>query len=139
MCLGFQVAVIQFARDMCGMPEANSEEFDAITKDRVVKYMPEVPKDKMGATMRLGAHKTIFQEGTEWSKLRALYGGAEVIEERHRHRYEVNPDHVERLVEAGLPFIGRDTKGERMGIFELKDHPYFIGWWPLHPWAGSKD
>jgi CTP synthase len=109
------------------MAEANSEEFDALAKDRVVIHMPELDRQKMGGTMRLGLHKTIFQSGTEWSKLRVLYGGAEIIEERHRHRYEVNPLYVERLINAGLNFIGKDSTGERMGIFELKDHPYFIG------------
>lgn len=77
--------------------------------------------------MRLGLHKTIFQQGSEWAKIRALYNGAEVIEERHRHRYEVNPQLVGRLHEAGMDFIGKDESGQRMEIFELKDHPFFIG------------
>lgn len=120
------------------MADANSEEFDPLAKDRVIKFMPEIDRETMGATMRLGSHKTIFQPGTEWSKLRALYGGVEVIDERHRHRYEVNPDYVDRLMEAGLTFIGRDTSGERMGVFELKDHPYFIGSYaPGHPSCGN--
>lgn len=127
MCLGFQVAVIQFARDVLSLSGADSEEFDAVAKDRVIIHMPDIDRHNMGGTMRLGLHKTIFQSGTEWSKLRKLYYGAEVIEERHRHRYEVNPEYVDRLMDAGLNFVGKDTKGDRMGVFELKDHPYYVG------------
>lgn len=71
--------------------------------------------------MRLGLRPTIFSEGTEeWSKIRRLYGGEEIIWERHRHRYEVGPSYVEKIEKSGLPFIGRDEKGERMQVFELK-------------------
>lgn len=127
MCLGFQVAVVQYARDVLSLEGANSEEFDALAKDRVIIHMPDVDRAKMGGTMRLGLHKTIFQSGSEWSKLRQLYYGAEVIEERHRHRYEVNPEYVDRLMEAGMNFVGKDTKGDRMGVFELNDHPFYVG------------
>jgi len=137
VCLGFQVAVVQFARDMCSLAEANSEEFNALAKDRVVIHMPELDRENMGGTMRLGLHRTIFEPGSEWSKLRALYSGAEVIEERHRHRYEVNPLYVEILINAGLNFIGKDSTGDRMGVFELKDHPYFIGSYPEPPLSGA--
>jgi CTP synthase len=89
--------------------------------------MPELDRQKMGGTMRLGLRPTIFQRGTEWSKLRTLYGEKDVIEERHRHRYEVNPEFVDRLTQAGMNFIGKDDTGERMEIFELRDHPYFVG------------
>ena len=77
--------------------------------------------------MRLGKHPCIFQEGTEWSKLRALYGSVPQIQERHRHRYEVNPDMVDKLEAAGLSFVGKDIKSERMEIIELQDHPWFVG------------
>ncbi|KAL2194041.1 hypothetical protein P885DRAFT_43800 [Corynascus similis CBS 632.67] len=127
VCLGFQVAAIQFARDLCDMPEATSEEFDAQAKHRVVVNMPELDRENMGGTMRLGLRKTIFQQGTEWSRARALYGGVEVIEERHRHRYEINPQLVETLENRGLHFVGKDETGERMEVFELKDHPFFVG------------
>ncbi|RYP21445.1 hypothetical protein DL765_002235 [Monosporascus sp. GIB2] len=127
VCLGFQVAVIQYSRDICGIAGATSQEFDNAAKDQVIIHMPDLDRRNMGGTMRLGLHKTIFEEDTQWSKLRALYGGGKVVEERHRHRYEVNPQYVERLVKAGMNFIGKDTKGERMGVFELKDHPYYIG------------
>ncbi len=89
--------------------------------------MPEGSKESMGGTMRLGSRTTHFQPGSEFSKLRALYGDVSVVEERHRHRYEVNPDFVEELEKAGLNFIGKDETGQRMEIIELKDHPYFVG------------
>ena len=118
---------MQYARDHCGMPAANSEEFNANTPEPVVVYMPDLDRQNMGGTMRLGRHKTFFQSGSEWSKLRKLYGGADIIEERHRHRYEVNPKMVELLREKGMEFIGKDETGQRMEIFELKDHPFFVG------------
>ncbi len=118
---------MQFARDHCSLPNADSEEFDSRTNEAVIVHMPELDRQNMGGTMRLGLHKTIFQKGSEWSKIRALYGGAEVIKERHRHRYEVNPEFIDRLQEAGMNFIGKDETGQRMEILELKDHPYFVG------------
>lgn len=77
--------------------------------------------------MRLGTRPTIFQKGTEWSKLRGLYGGAETVHERHRHRYEVNPDRIEELEKVGVHFIAKDETGNRMEALELKDHPFFVG------------
>ncbi|EWC47002.1 CTP synthase [Drechslerella stenobrocha 248] len=130
ICLGMQIAVIEFARNVCGLTEATSEEFsDEAEKltSPVIMFMPEIDKKTMGGNMRLGIRPTVFQEGTEWSKLRELYGQPEQILERHRHRYEVNNKYTERLEAAGLPFIGRDTAGERMEIIELKDHPWFVG------------
>lgn len=127
VCLGFQTAAIQYARDICGMAEANSEEFHSLAKDCVVVSMPELDKNNMGGTMRLGSRKTIFQEGSDWAKIRSLYGGGLEIEERHRHRYEINPAYIHRLETAGLHFVGKDETGQRMEIFELKDHPYFVG------------
>ncbi|KAI0466891.1 CTP synthase N-terminus-domain-containing protein [Xylaria cf. heliscus] len=127
VCLGFQVAVMQIARDHCSMPNAESEEFEAAPKEPVIIYMPELDRENMGGTMRLGLHETIFQQGSEWAKIRALYGGVQGVKERHRHRYEVNPQFVDRLTEAGLYFVGKDETGQRMEIFEMKDHPYFVG------------
>ncbi|KAG8896140.1 CTP synthase ura7 [Tulasnella sp. 403] len=90
--------------------------------------MPEISKTHLGGTMRLGLRPTIFEEDSAgWSKIREMYGGADVIWERHRHRYEVSPAFVERFTQSGLNFIGKDEKGERMQVFELKDHPYFVG------------
>ena len=83
--------------------------------------MPEISRTHMGGTMRLGLRPTVFEEGSEtWSKARALYGGGGKIWERHRHRYEVNPAYVDRLVQSGLCFVGKDEKGERMQVLELK-------------------
>ncbi|KAJ4420171.1 CTP synthase ura7 [Gnomoniopsis sp. IMI 355080] len=127
VCLGFQTAAIQFARDVCNLPTANSEEFNATASDCVVISMPELDKHNMGGTMRLGSRKTVFQPDSEWSKIRGLYDGAQEIEERHRHRYEINPEYIGKLEAAGLHFVGKDETGQRMEIFEIKDHPYFVG------------
>jgi CTP synthase len=81
--------------------------------------MPEVSRTHMGGTMRLGLRPTVFEEDSEWSRIRKLYGGASVVWERHRHRYEVNPTYAQRLHTSGMSFIGRDEKGERMQIMEL--------------------
>lgn len=125
--LGMQVAVIEFARHICNIPEAGSIELSANCPDPIIIFMPEIDKETMGGTMRLGSRPTIFQEGSEWSKVRKLYEGKEVISERHRHRYEVNPEYIERLGAAGLHFIGKDDKNVRMEVIELKDHPWFVG------------
>lgn len=159
ICLGMQIAVIEFARNVCNIPKAASVEFEETASDPVVIYMPEIDKTKLGGTMRLGLRPTIFQAGSDWSKLKALYGKEQstkrssvlsstkpissdeskshrnnstapaelVILERHRHRYEVNPTYIETLASHGLSFIGKDDKGERMEILELKDHPWFVG------------
>ncbi|KAI7880945.1 CTP synthase [Lichtheimia hyalospora FSU 10163] len=127
ICLGMQIAVIEFARHVCGMPEANSAELDPDTKTPVIVYMPEISKTHMGGTMRLGIRPTLFQPGTESSLVRKLYDNKTEIDERYRHRYEVNLDHVALFEDKGLKFIGRDDTGERMEIAELDDHPFFIG------------
>ncbi|KAK0384532.1 hypothetical protein NLU13_8618 [Sarocladium strictum] len=127
VCMGMQLSVIEYARNVAGIPDANSEELKPQGKNHAIVYMPEIDKTKLGGTMRLGKHACVFQEGTEWSKLRKLYGDAPEIYERHRHRYEVNPELISTLESAGLNFIGKDTKGERMEIVELKDHPWFVG------------
>ncbi|KIW02394.1 CTP synthase [Verruconis gallopava] len=128
ICLGMQIAVIEYARNVCGMTNATSEEFQKEgPDDHVIIFMPEIDKTTMGGTMRLGRRATHFQPGSEWSKLRALYGGHDSVDERHRHRYEVNPKYIDRLEEAGLTFIGKDDQNVRMEIVELKDHPYYVG------------
>jgi len=128
ICLGFQIAVIEVARNVCGWTAATSQEFSPEAECPVIVYMPEISKTHLGGTMRLGLRSTLFSEGTEsWSKIRKLYGGEQVIWERHRHRYEVGAQYIERLEKSGLNFVGRDDKGERMQIFELQDHPYFVG------------
>ncbi|KAJ5108692.1 CTP synthase [Penicillium angulare] len=128
VCLGMQLAVLEYCRNVAGIEDVNSEELDPKAKNHAIVYMPEVDKDKLGGTMRLGKHPCIFQEGTEWSRLRAMYGPATTqVEERHRHRYEVNPEMIGQIEKAGLSFIGKDVKGERMEIVEIKDHPWFVG------------
>ncbi|CAK5279390.1 unnamed protein product, partial [Mycena citricolor] len=128
ICLGFQLAVVEWARNVLGVKDATSTEFVAEPPSPFIIFMPEISKTHMGGTMRLGLRPTVFQDGSEtWSSVRKLYGGAPEIWERHRHRYEVNPDLVERLQESGMSFIGKDEKGERMQILELKGHPFFVG------------
>ncbi|KAJ3093121.1 CTP synthase ura7 [Quaeritorhiza haematococci] len=127
ICLGFQVAVIEHARNVCGMQGANSAEFDNESPYPVVIFMPEISKTHMGGTMRLGNRETTFTEESKDSLLRKLYGGASVIHERHRHRYEVNPKYVPELEKKGMHFIAKDDSGERQIIFEVDDHPYFVG------------
>jgi len=133
ICLGFQLAVVEWARNILEVQDATSSEFVPDAKHPVVIFMPEISKTHMGGTMRLGLRPTVFEPDTEnWSKARKLYGGAEKIWERHRHRYEVNPEYVQRLQTSGLTFSGKDEKGERMQILELPDHPYFLGF-QAHP------
>jgi len=127
ICLGFQLAVVEWTRNVLQLP-AQSTEFDENTPNPVIVFMPEISRTHMGGTMRLGLRPTVFEpEAEDWSKARKLYGGAPKIWERHRHRYEVNPEYVEKLVASGLPFVGKDEKGERMQVLELKDHPFFVG------------
>lgn len=126
ICLGMQIATIEFARHVCGMPNATSAELNKTGEDQVIIFMPEGDKEKLGGTMRLGRKPTTFQPGTEWSKLRKLYGGETVIDERHRHRYEVNPEYIERLQVGGLHFVGKGDENKRMEILELKDHPWYV-------------
>ncbi|CAG5120051.1 unnamed protein product [Candidula unifasciata] len=124
VCLGLQCAVIEFARNVLNWQGANSTEFDAATKHPVVIEMPEHNQGQMGGTMRLGKRKTKFT--TETSILRRLYNKQEFVEERHRHRYEVNPDMVSAFEKKGMKFTGRSEDGERMEIMELEGHQYYV-------------
>uniref|UniRef100_A0A8C4F5T3 CTP synthase n=1 Tax=Dicentrarchus labrax TaxID=13489 RepID=A0A8C4F5T3_DICLA len=105
--------------------DANSTEFDPDSKHPVVIDMPEHNPGQMGGTMRLGKRRTIFK--TNNSVLRKLYGDAEYVDERHRHRFEVNPELKSHFEEMGFRFVGQDVEGERMEVIELDDHPYFVG------------
>ncbi|KAI3798394.1 hypothetical protein L1987_33669 [Smallanthus sonchifolius] len=125
ICLGMQIAVIEYARSVLGLKNANSTEFDLNTKNPCVIFMPEGSKTHMGGTMRLGSRRTYFHVTD--CKSAQLYGNQSFIDERHRHRYEVNPDMVPQLEEAGLSFTGKDESGQRMEIVELQSHPYFVG------------
>lgn len=124
-----QVALIQFARDLLGLPLATSEEFDKEKKsqDHVVMYMPEIAKDTMGANMRLGSRWVEFPSPST-SICSALYGGATRIMERHRHRYEFNIAYRERMEAKGFVFAGQDESKERMDIIELplSAHPFYL-------------
>uniref|UniRef100_A0A7S3R0Q0 CTP synthase n=1 Tax=Dunaliella tertiolecta TaxID=3047 RepID=A0A7S3R0Q0_DUNTE len=128
ICLGMQIAVIEFARNVLGMREANSTEFAAATPSPVVVFMPEISTTHKGGTMRLGSRKTVLQTVSCTSA--KLYQSEMYIYERHRHRYEVNPDVVQQIEDAGMQFVGRDETGERMEILELvdnpSDHPYYV-------------
>ena len=124
VCLGLQVAVIEFCRSILGWQDANSTEFDEATPHPVVVFMPEISKTHLGGTMRLGSRPTLFQ--VEDCATRRLYGGAEHVDERHRHRYEVNPALIEEIEAKGLKFVGKDDSGQRCEIFELDNHPYFV-------------
>jgi CTP synthase len=123
LCLGFQMAVVDYARHVCGLEGAHSAEIDPDAPHPVIDILPEQYEvEDMGGTMRLGAHDTDIESGTLASE---VYGGASACTERHRHRYEVNPEYIERLESEGLTFSGR--AGNRMEILELDSHPYFLG------------
>lgn len=131
ICLGMQVAVIEFARNVIGWTDANSEEFDSATPHKVVVFMPEINPEVMGGTMRCGARRTILHEKEDPAKrslVSYLYGKDKDIMERHRHRYEVNPEVVSTIRDAGLNFVGTDDKGERMQVVELdrEVHPFYF-------------
>ena len=122
VCFGFQLATIEFARNVLGLKGANSAELDPKSPHPVVNILPEQEGvDDMGATMRLGDHEVNLSEG----KAKALYG-KDTISERHRHRYEINPEYIEQIEAKGLKYTGRDISGRRMEILELEGHPYFV-------------
>jgi CTP synthase len=125
VCLGLQTATIEFCRNVLGLENANSTEFDENTPTPAVIFMPEISKTHMGGTMRLGTKPTPFL--VDDCKIRRLYGGADHVDERHRHRYEVNPELIEQIEAAGLVYVGKDETGLRCEIMELNDHPYFVG------------
>ncbi len=125
ICLGLQVATIEFCRNVLGIKDATSTEFDADAANPAVIFMPEISKTHLGGTMRLGSRPTIFQIDDCVTK--RLYGGHDAVYERHRHRYEINPDLVQQIEAAGLKFVGKDDSGQRCEIFELDGHPYYVG------------
>ena len=123
ICLGLQIAVIEYARHVAHLPKATSQEFDADAKIQVVHIM-DTQKDlrKKGGTMRLGKYPCVLKKGSLAHK---IYG-QDKINERHRHRYEVNNAYVETLSKAGMTFSGLSPSGELVEMLELKDHPFFI-------------
>ncbi|UCG69373.1 MAG: CTP synthase (glutamine hydrolyzing) [Thermoplasmata archaeon] len=123
ICLGFQLATTEFCRNVLGLVGANSTEFDKNTPHPVVDILPEQKNVKnLGGTMRLGAHPVIIDEG---SKAYELYSSTQ-ISERHRHRYEINPNYIKQIQDNGLKYTGRSPDKIRMEIAELEDHPYFV-------------
>jgi len=123
VCLGMQIAVIEWARHMCGMRDANSSEFDPGTPYPVIDMLPEQRQiEERGGTMRLGASPVHLVEGTKaWDS----FGGHEVVYERHRHRYEVNPALRPAMEQAGLVISGTSPDGRLVEIIELRDHPWY--------------
>jgi len=134
LCLGMQVATIEFARNACGIKEANSTEFDKNTKEPVISLLEEQRGVKnMGASMRLGTWPTKIAKGTLAEK---IYGSTEVME-RHRHRYEFNMKYRDRMNEKGFVISGTSPDGTLAELIELRDHPYFVGC-QYHPEFQSK-
>ena len=135
ICLGMQIAVVEFARNVAGLAQANSSEFNELTPDAVIYLMLEWFDEKAGATqrrdensdkgatMRLGAYPCRLTKDT----FAYQAYGVEDISERHRHRYEFNNDYKERLVEKGLVVSGTSPTGDLVEIIEIKDHPWFLG------------
>ena len=134
LCLGLQIAVIEFARHVAGLAGANSVEFDPKTPHPVIALMEEQKgvTDK-GATMRLGSYDCALVADT---RAREAYG-VDTVRERHRHRFEFNNDYLERLEKAGLRVSGRNPKRDLVEIVELPDHPWFVGV-QFHPEFQSK-
>jgi len=134
ICLGMQTMVIEFARNVCGLEQANSTEFDPATPDRVIYKLRELKGvDELGGTMRLGAYPCQLADN---SFARQAYGRRE-ISERHRHRYEFNREYEAILKEHGLKLTGETPDGVYVEICELSDHPWFLGC-QFHPEFKSK-
>jgi len=124
ICLGMQVAVIEFARNACGFSGANSAEFDSSSTHKVIDLMPEQQKIKSkGGTMRLGAYPCILKKG---SQMELLYA-AEEISERHRHRFEFNNEYREIFEENGLSVCGSSPDGRLVEAIELEENRFFVG------------
>ena len=125
LCLGLQCAVIEFARNVCKIDDANSSEFSPNCKNPVIDLLPnqDPSQDDIGATMRLGTYPTKIIKNTKASK---IYQD-EIIYERHRHRYEVNNKYRDKLEQNGLVLSGMSPDNDLIEIIELKDHPFFMG------------
>ncbi|MDQ3119887.1 MAG: CTP synthase [Verrucomicrobiota bacterium] len=134
LCLGMQVATIEFARNVCGLERANSTEFDQNAEDPVICLLNEQREIRnKGASMRLGTWPTKISQGTLAEK---IYGSSEVLE-RHRHRYEFNMKYRERMGEKGFLVSGTSPDGALAELIELRDHPYFLAC-QYHPEFQSK-
>ena len=135
ICFGFQMAVIEFARNVCGMRQANSTEIEPDCPEPVIDILPEQKKiEGLGGNMRLGGRDIDIKSGTlAWK----LFGKSDSVRMRFRHRYEVDPRYIEKLEEAGLIFSGKAPNQPIMQILELPDHPYFFGT-QAHPCLTSR-
>ncbi|MCK5031094.1 MAG: CTP synthase (glutamine hydrolyzing), partial [Thermoplasmatales archaeon] len=126
LCLGMQLAVVEYAQNVCNLKNAHSSEVNKKTPYPVIDFIPEqiniLQESRYGATMRLGAYPAILEKGTIVQK---LYGKNKIYE-RHRHRYEVNPEYIEIFEKEGLVFSGRSPDRILMEFMELPDHPYFV-------------
>jgi CTP synthase len=123
VCYGFQMAAVEFARHELGLTAANTTEVDARSPDPVVCILEEQKQvQELGGTMRLGAQRVALSPG---SKVAEIYGKTDIWE-RHRHRYEINPDYIGRFEARGLKVTGRSVDG-RVEVLELEGHPYFLG------------
>jgi CTP synthase len=126
LCLGLQLAVIEYARNVCGIKDATSREFDSKAKNPVIDLMEEqkdlIRKKNYGGTMRLGAWECDIKKGTNSFKAYKT----EKISERHRHRYEVNNNYRDLIASKGLTIAGLNKKKDLVEIIELKDHPFFV-------------
>lgn len=133
LCYGMQLAVIEFARNVCGLPGAHTTEIDKDCKEPIVTILPGQENKKIGGSMRLGSCVAELQDGSQVSK---IYGKNKITE-RHRHRFEVNPKYHSILKEKGLVLCGLDPTGELLEFIEIKKHPFFIGT-QAHPELKSK-
>ncbi|MBN1103705.1 MAG: CTP synthase, partial [Deltaproteobacteria bacterium] len=123
LCLGLQLAVIEFGRNVCGLSNANSTEMDPDTPHPVIDILPEQKMiSEKGGTMRLGAYPAVLKQG---SVVHALYRATEVSE-RHRHRYEVNPEYHRVIQERGMVFSGISRDGRLVEFIELPEHRFFV-------------
>ncbi len=123
LCLGMQLSIIEFSRNVLGLETASSVEFDPDTKDPVIHLMPDQEGvENIGGTLRLGAYPCVLRQGT---KAFDLYGKTN-ISERHRHRYEVNNDYRDRFTENGMELSGMSPDGRIVEMIELNDHPFFV-------------
>lgn len=125
ICLGMQLAVIEFTRNVVGISNVDTEEYNEEGSENVIVFMPEISKTTKGGTMRLGSRHTYIKDNE--SLAAKVYYGQDSVFERHRHRYEVNTKYRERIEAEGLIFSGEDIKKERMEIIEIPDHPFFVG------------
>ena len=131
LCYGMQMAVIEFAQDVCGLKDATSEEINLKSKNKVIHIMPGqadlIKKKGYGGTIRLGAWPCKLKPGTVLSQAYKKMGKSDLVSERHRHRYEFNNEYRELFAKKGLIVAGTSPDGNIVEAVEIKDHPFFVG------------